>query len=58
MKRSIHIVHGQCEKLMSFTVDTSNLSEDQLLIGFPSAGGEVNDISEDARGFIEFVEQD
>ena len=43
---------------MSFTVDTSNLSEDQLLIGFPSAGGEVNDISEDARGFIEFVEQE
>lgn len=45
-------------EVMSFKVDTNNLSQDQLLIGFPSAGGEKNDISEDARGFIEFVEQE
>ena len=38
---------------MSFTVDTTNRSEDQLLLGFPSAGGATNDIPEDVRGFNE-----
>ena len=44
------------QEVMSFIVDTTNLLEDRPLIAFPSAGGEKNDIPEDARGFIEFVE--
>lgn len=37
-------------EVMSCTVDTTNLLEDQpLLIGYPSAGGEKNDIPEDTR---------
>ena len=46
------------QSIMSLVVDTTNLLEDRPLIGFPSAGGEKNDISEDARGFIESVEQE
>ena len=46
------------QSVMSVVVDTTNLLEDRPLIGFPSAGGEKNDIPEDARGFIEFVEQE
>ena len=43
---------------MSFVVDITDRLEDQLLLGFPSAGGEKrNDIPEDVRGFIKFVEQ-
>ena len=40
------------QEVMSLVVDTTNLLEDRPLIAFPSAGGEKNDISEDARGFI------
>lgn len=44
-------------EVMSITVDTSNLLEDQpLLIGYPSAGGGTSDISKDVRGFDESVE--
>lgn len=43
------------QEVMSLVVDTTNLLEDRPLIAFPSAGGEKNDIPEDARGFIESV---
>ena len=46
------------QSVMSLVVDTTNLLEDRPLIGFPATGGEKNDIPEDARGFIEFVEQE
>ena len=44
-------------EVMSITVDTSNLLEDQpLLIGYPSAGGGTSDIPKDTRGFNESIE--
>ena len=46
------------QSVMSLVVDTTNLLKDRPVIAFPSAGGEKNDIPEDARGFIEFVEQE
>ena len=46
------------QEVMSLVVDTANLLEDRPLIAFPSAGGEKNDIPEDARRFIEFAEQE
>ena len=46
------------QSIMSLAVDTTNRLKDRPLIAFPSAGGEKNDIPEDARGFIEFAEQE
>jgi hypothetical protein len=46
------------QEVMSLVVDTTNRLNNRPLIAFPSAGGEKNDIPEDARGFIEFAEQE
>lgn len=46
------------QSVRSCIVDTTDRLKDRPLIAFPSAGGEKNDISENARGFIEFVEQE
>ena len=44
-------------EVMSCTVDTTNLLEDQpLLIGYPLAGGGTNDIPKDVRRINESVE--
>ena len=55
-------INSYCKMVMrelrSVVIDTTNRLKDRPLIAFPSAGGEKNDISEDARGFIEFVEQE
>lgn len=45
-------------ELTSVVIDTTNRLKDLPLIAFPSTGGEKNDIPEDARRFIEFVEQE
>lgn len=55
-------INSYCKMVMrelrSVVIDTTNRLKDRPLIAFPSAGGEKNDISKDARGFIEFVEQE